>query len=35
MSTDRAIYARGALKAALWGLTKSPGEYDMVDVLGL
>ena len=35
MATDRAIFARGALKAALWGQDKGPGEYDMVDVLGL
>ncbi|MBE1294674.1 MAG: 4-hydroxy-tetrahydrodipicolinate reductase [Rhodobacteraceae bacterium] len=35
MATDRAIFARGALKAALWGQDKSPGEYDMIDVLGL
>jgi len=35
IATDRAIFARGALKAALWGQDKSPGEYDMVDVLGL
>ena len=35
IATDRAIYARGALKAALWGLGQSPGEYDMMDVLGL
>jgi 4-hydroxy-tetrahydrodipicolinate reductase len=35
MATDRAIFARGALKAALWGQDKAPGEYDMVDVLGL
>ncbi|MCI5097090.1 MAG: 4-hydroxy-tetrahydrodipicolinate reductase [Rhodobacteraceae bacterium] len=35
MATDRAIFARGALKAALWGQGKAPGEYDMVDVLGL
>lgn len=35
MATDRAIFARGALKAALWGLDKKPGEYDMLDVLGL
>ena len=35
LATDRAIFARGALKAALWGLGKKPGEYDMVDVLGL
>jgi 4-hydroxy-tetrahydrodipicolinate reductase len=35
LATDRAIFARGALKAALWGQTKEPGEYDMMDVLGL
>lgn len=35
VATDRAIYARGALKAALWGLGQKPGEYDMLDVLGL
>ena len=35
MATDRAIFARGALKAALWGQDKSPGQYDMLDVLGL
>ena len=35
VATDRAIFARGAVKAALWGLDKDPGEYDMFDVLGL
>lgn len=35
VATDRAIFARGALKAALWGQGKKPGEYDMLDVLGL
>jgi 4-hydroxy-tetrahydrodipicolinate reductase len=35
MATDRAIFARGAVKAALWGQDKKPGEYDMMDVLGL
>lgn len=35
MATDRAVFARGALKAALWGQGKSPGQYDMMDVLGL
>ncbi|MDX1781400.1 MAG: 4-hydroxy-tetrahydrodipicolinate reductase [Thalassovita sp.] len=35
VATDRAIFARGALKAALWGQGKAPGEYDMMDVLGL
>jgi len=35
VATDRAIFGRGALKAALWGQGKGPGEFDMLDVLGL
>ncbi|SHH42433.1 4-hydroxy-tetrahydrodipicolinate reductase [Cognatishimia maritima] len=35
VATDRAIFARGALKAALWGQDKMPGHYSMLDVLGL
>ena len=35
VASDRALFARGALKAALWGQGKAPGEYDMLDVLGL
>ncbi|MEC7764708.1 MAG: 4-hydroxy-tetrahydrodipicolinate reductase [Pseudomonadota bacterium] len=35
VATDRAIFARGALKAALWGIGQKPGAYDMMDVLGL
>lgn len=35
VATDRAIFARGALKAALWGMDQGPGAYDMMDVLGL
>ncbi|MEM6374509.1 MAG: 4-hydroxy-tetrahydrodipicolinate reductase, partial [Pseudomonadota bacterium] len=35
VASDRAVFARGALKAALWGQGKKPGEYDMLDVLGL
>jgi 4-hydroxy-tetrahydrodipicolinate reductase len=35
IATDRAIFARGALRAALWGLGCKPGSYDMIDVLGL
>lgn len=35
IATDRSIFARGALRAALWGQTQKPGEYDMLDVLGL
>ena len=34
-ATDRAIFARGALRAANWGLDQEPGEYDMRDVLDL
>lgn len=34
-STDRAIFARGALKAAHWILGKPAGLYCMRDVLGL
>jgi len=32
---DRAIFARGAVRAALWGRGKKPGHYSMTDVLGL
>ena len=32
---DRGIFARGAVKAALWGRTRKPGLYSMLDVLGL
>jgi 4-hydroxy-tetrahydrodipicolinate reductase len=32
---DRSIFARGAVKAALWGRGKKPGVYSMADVLGL
>ncbi len=35
VATDRGIFARGALKAALWGQGKKPGHYSMLDVLGL
>lgn len=35
LATDRAIFARGAVRAAIWGQDKGPGEYDMMDVLGL
>nr|WP_168776352.1 4-hydroxy-tetrahydrodipicolinate reductase [Stagnihabitans tardus] len=35
IATDRALFARGALKAAAWGLDQKPGRYDMMDVLGL
>lgn len=32
---DRAIFARGALRAARWAAEQPPGLYDMFDVLGL
>jgi len=32
---NRGIFARGAVKAALWLRGKEPGRYDMNDVLGL
>ncbi len=32
---DRTIFARGAVKAALWAHGKKPGLYSMLDVLGL
>jgi 4-hydroxy-tetrahydrodipicolinate reductase len=34
-ASDRAIFARGALRAAQWVAGKPPGVYDMQDVLGL
>tara|TARA_R110002074_G_scaffold109822_3_gene236662 strand:+ start:3401 stop:4216 length:816 start_codon:yes stop_codon:yes gene_type:complete len=35
VASDRSVFARGALKAALWGQGRRPGQYDMLDVLGL
>jgi 4-hydroxy-tetrahydrodipicolinate reductase len=35
VATDRMLFARGALRAALWGQGRPPGEYSMLDVLGL
>jgi 4-hydroxy-tetrahydrodipicolinate reductase len=32
---DRAMFAQGAIKAALWAHGKKPGLYSMADVLGL
>ncbi len=34
-AADRAIFARGALHAALWLKDRGPGLYSMADVLGL
>lgn len=35
VASDRAVFARGAVKAALWAQGKPAGEYDMSAVLGL
>ena len=35
VATDRAVYARGALKAALWAVGRPAGQYNMRDVLGI
>jgi 4-hydroxy-tetrahydrodipicolinate reductase len=32
---DRGLFARGAVRAALWAMDKKPGYYTMADVLGL
>jgi 4-hydroxy-tetrahydrodipicolinate reductase len=34
-ASDRAIFARGALRAARWAASRPPGLYDMQDVLDL
>ena len=35
IAQDRSIFARGAVKAALWGQGRKPGVYAMLDVLGI
>ncbi len=35
IATDRRLFARGAVRAAIWGQGKAPGHYNMKDVLGL
>ncbi|MGH1419614.1 MAG: 4-hydroxy-tetrahydrodipicolinate reductase [Hyphomicrobiaceae bacterium] len=35
MAGDRSIFARGAVKAALWGQGKGPGLFSMKNVLGI
>ena len=35
VAEDRAIFARGAVTACLWGRGHKPGLYSMRDVLGL
>ena len=34
-ATDRSLFAKGAVAAALWARHRNPGRYDMRDVLGL
>jgi 4-hydroxy-tetrahydrodipicolinate reductase len=34
-ATDRGIFARGAVKAAIWTKGRAPGLYAMTDVLGI
>ncbi|TIT71954.1 MAG: 4-hydroxy-tetrahydrodipicolinate reductase, partial [Mesorhizobium sp.] len=33
-ASDRSMFARGAIAAALWVAGRPPGEYDMRDLLG-
>lgn len=35
LAADRGIFARGAVRAALWGKGRAPGLYSMTDVLGI
>lgn len=35
IASDRALFARGAIRAAIWVEGQGPGEYSMLDVLGL
>ena len=35
VASDRALFARGAIRAAVWLQDQAPGEYSMQDVLGL
>ncbi len=35
VAEDRALFAKGAVKAALWAQGRKPGLYSMTDVLGL
>ncbi len=34
-ASDRSIFAKGAVRAALWCENRAPGRYNMLDVLGL
>lgn len=35
IATDRMLFARGAVRAAIWGQSQPPGQYTMIDVLGM
>ena len=35
VATDRSLFSRGAMKAAVWVVSQPAGEYSMLDVLGL
>ncbi len=35
IADDRSLFAKGAIRAALWATDQLPGEYDMLDVLKL
>jgi 4-hydroxy-tetrahydrodipicolinate reductase len=35
IANDRGIFAKGAIRAALWARGQGPGLYSMADVLGL
>jgi 4-hydroxy-tetrahydrodipicolinate reductase len=35
VASDRMLFARGGVRAALWGQGQEPGQYTMLDVLGL
>lgn len=35
VAEDRTLFAKGAVRAALWGRGRKPGRYSMADVLGL
>ena len=35
IASDRGIFARGAVRGALWAKGRAPGLYSMADVLGL
>jgi len=34
-AADRSVFARGAVRAAIWGQGRGPGLFNMIDVLGL